>query len=209
MKNLSWFTLAMILSYTHFAVASQDSNTKNEGDKISFTIDANGYFMGSPNVTQEGGLASHMSLQGKSKQVGDTLINVIAEVKVRLKNGVPENCITPDGDQGISLDLVKSRGIVQLVKSGDQLFTKATSMSLCMSFKCFNQDGSAKEGCTFQPDATAEIIGGTGAFACAAGHLNDIQTRTILETNPQGQPFGSVSKYTAVGTLQNPKNCNN
>lgn len=209
MKNLSWVTLAIILSYAHFAVASQDSNTKNEEDKIDFTIDASGYFMGTPNVTEEGGLASHMSMRGRSKQVGETLINVIAEVKVKLKNGVPENCISPDGDQGISLDLVKSRGIVQLVKSGDQLFTKARSMDLCISFKCFNEDGSIKEGCSFQPDATAEIIGGTGAFACATGHITDIHTRTILGTNPQGEPFGSISKYTAKGTLQNPKNCNN
>ena len=209
MKNLSWVTLAMILSYTHFALASQDSNTKNEGDKIDFTIDASGYFMPSPIVIEEGGLATHMSMRGKSKQVGETLIDVLAEVKVKLNNGVPVNCITPDGDQGISLDLVKSSDVIQLKKSGDQLCTKSSTINVCISFKCFNQDGSPKEGCTFQANATNEIIGGTGAFACATGHTTDIHTRTILETNPKGEPFGSISKYTAVGTLQNPKNCNN
>lgn len=209
MKNLSWVTLAIILSSAHFAVASQDSNSKNEEDKIDFTMNGSGYFMASPIVNEEDGLASHMSMRGKSKQLGETVINVLAEVKVKLNNGVPVNCVTPDGDQGILAGLVKSRGVIQLVKNGDQIFTKASSINLCISFKCFNEDGSVKEGCTFQPTAKNEITGGTGEFACATGNMTDIHTRTVLAMNPRGEPFGSISEYTSKGTIQNPKNCNN
>lgn len=209
MKNLSWITLAIILSYAHFAVASQDSNTKNEGDKIDFTMSGNGYFMASPIINEEDGLASHMSMRGKSKQLGETVINVLAEVKVKLNNGVPVNCITPEGDQGILAVLVKSRGVIQLVKNGDQVFTKTSSINVCISSKCFNEDGSVKEGCTFQSIAANEIIGGTGEFACATGHTTDTHTRTVLSINQKGEPFGSISDYISKGTLHNPKNCNN
>ncbi|TXI37129.1 MAG: hypothetical protein E6Q59_08310 [Nitrosomonas sp.] len=209
MKNLSWVTLAIILSSAHFAVASQDSNSKNEEDKIDFTMNGNGYFMASPIINEEDGLASHMSMRAKSKQLGETVINVLAEVKVKLNNGVPVNCITPEGDQGILASLVKSRGVIQLAKSGDQLFTKTSSINVCIGSKCFNEDGSVKEGCTFQSIATNEIIGGTGEFACATGHTTDVHTRTVLSISPKGEPFGSISGYTSKGTLHNPKNCNN
>ncbi|UJP00242.1 MAG: hypothetical protein LZF64_00155 [Nitrosomonas sp.] len=209
MKSLSWVTLAIILSYAHFAVASQGSNSKNEEDRIDFTINGSGYFMASPIVNEEDGLASHMSMRGKSKQLGETVINVLDEVKVKLNNGVPVNCITPDGDQGILAVLVKARGVIQLVKNGDQLFTKTSSINVCINSKCFNEDGRAKEGCTFQSIAMNEVIGGTGEFACATGHTTDIHTRTVLSISSKGEPFGSISGYTSKGTIQNPKNCNN
>lgn len=196
MKNLSWVTLAIILSYAHFAVASQDSNSKNEEDKIDFTINGSGYLMASPIISEEDGLASHMSMRGKSKQLGETVINVLDEVKVKLNNGVPVNC----GDQGILAVLVKARGVIQLVKNGDQVFTKASSINVCIGSKCFNEDGSIKEGCTFQSIATNEIIGGTGEFACATGHTTDVHTRTVLSISPKGEPFGSISGYTSKGT---------
>lgn len=209
MKNLSWVTLAIILSYAHFAVASQDSNSKNEEDKIDFTINGSGYMMASPIISEEDGIASHMSMRGRSKQLGETVINVLDEVRVKLNNGVPVNCITPDGDQGILLVLVKAGAVIQLVKNGDQLFTKTSSINVCLGSKCFNEDGSTKEGCTFQSIATNEIIGGTGEFACATGHTIDTHTRKVLSVNQKGEPFGSISDYISKGTLHNPKNCNN
>ncbi|MBX9915809.1 MAG: hypothetical protein E6Q59_04975 [Nitrosomonas sp.] len=209
MKNLSWVTLAIILSYAHFAVASQDSNSKNEEDKIDFTMTGSGYFIHSSIQSREDGLTNHMNIRGKSKQIGEAIVNVLAEVRVKLENGVPENCITPQNDQGIRLDLVKARGVVQLAKSGDQIFTKGTKVDLCMSLRCFNEDGSIKEGCAFQPSATVEIKGGTGPFACATGHITDTHTRIVLAMNSKGEPFGSISSYSAQGTVQIPKSCDN
>lgn len=66
---------------------------------------------------------SHCRLLKKtqSKLLEYFVLEVTAEVKVKLNNGVPVNCITPDGDQGILAVLVKARGVIQLVKNGDQL----------------------------------------------------------------------------------------
>ena len=207
MKKFLLIVLTVILINVHFAMAAQDSNEKNTGDKIDFSLIGNGYFINSSIVNREDGLSNHMSMIGKSKQLGEASINVLAEVAVTLNNGIPKNCVTPDGDQGISAELVKAKGIIQLTKSGDQLFTEATALSLCISLQCFDEEGKVKEGCTFQPIATAKITGGTGKFSCASGQINDIHTRTVLAINPKGEPFGSISGYSGQGTIYIPNSC--
>ncbi len=209
MRKLLLIALTVILSNVHFATAAQDLNEKNANDKTDFSFAGNGYFVSTPvDINQDGVLASHMKLRGKSKQLGNASINVIADTKVELDaNGIPKSCVTPDGDQGISVALVKALGIVQL-KGGDQLFTEATSMSLCLSIsKCLDEEGKAKEGCTFKPAVTAKVIGGTGKFACASGHTTDDHIRTVLAIDPRGEPFGSASEYKIHGTVHIPSNC--
>ncbi|PXW82276.1 hypothetical protein C8R34_1331 [Nitrosomonas sp. Nm84] len=188
-------------------MATQDDGHGNTGDKVDFSLTGNGYFINSTIITRDDGLSNYMSLNGKSKQLGGALISVLAEVAVKLNDGVPESCLTPDGDQGVVAELVKSKGIIQLKKSGDQLFTEATALSLCISLKCFDEDGKTKEGCTFQPSATTKITGGTGKFSCASGHLKDTHTRTVLAINPKGEPFGSVSGYSGRGTVYTSNSC--
>lgn len=209
MRKLLLIALTVILGNVHFAMAAQDSNEQNANGKIDFSIAANGYFVSTPvDLNQDGVLASQMELRGKSKQLGDASINVIADTKVELDaNGIPKSCVTPDGDQGISIGLVKALGVVQL-KDGDQLFTEATSMSLCLSIsKCLDEEGRAKAGCTFKPAVTAKIIGGTGKLACASGNTMDDHIRTVLAIDPRGEPFGSASDYKIHGTVIIPSNC--
>lgn len=207
MKRLLWIALIVMLSNVHVAMATQDHNHGNTGDKVDFSLTGSGYFINSTIINRDDGLSNHMSMNVKSKQLGGALINFLAEVAVKLNDGVPESCLTPDGDQGIAAELVKAKGIIQLKKNGDQLFTEATALSLCISLKCFDEDGKVKEGCTFQPSATAKIIGGTGKFSCASGHLKDTHTRTVLAINPKGEPFGSISGYSGRGTIYTSNSC--
>lgn len=207
MKRLLWIALTVILSNVHVAMATQDDDHGNKGDKVDFSLTSSGYFINSTITTRDDGLSNHMNMNGKSKELGGALINVLAEVAIKLNDGVPESCLTPDGDQGVTAELVKGKGVIQLKKSGDQLFTEATELSLCISLKCFDENGRTKEGCTFQPSATAKITGGTGKFSCASGHIKDTHTRTVLAINPKGEPFGSVSGYNGRGTVYIADSC--
>lgn len=207
MKKLLWIALTVLLSNVHVAMATQDENHGKTGDKVDFSLTGSGYFINSTIITRDDGLSNLMSMDVKSKELGGALINVLAEVAVKLNGSVPESCLTPDGDQGVVAELVKTKGIIQLKKSGDQLFTEATALSLCISLKCFGEDGKTKEGCTFQPSAMAKITGGTGKFSCASGQIKDTHTRTVLAINPKGEPFGSVSGYSGQGTVYTSNNC--
>lgn len=208
MKKLLLIAMAVILGNAHLAIAAQDSNEKNSENKIDFSLGANGYFVSVPiDFNQDGVLASLASLNGRSKQLGEVSMSIIADAKVKLNNEIPESCLTPDGNPGIALELVKSRAVVQLKKSGEQLFTEATSLSTCVNLKCFDEEGET-DGCKFMVDITAEIIGGTGKYACASGHITDSQVRTVVAIDPKAEPFGSVSEYIARGTIDIPSSCN-
>lgn len=209
MKKLLWIALTVILGNVHVAMATQDHNHGDGAGKIDFSLIGNGYFVTTPiDLNQDGTLASHMSLSGKSKELGKVSVNVLAEIKVALdENKIPKSCVTPDGDQGISLEIVKANGIFQL-KNGDQFFTEGTSFSLCISMsKCFDEEGKIKAGCTFQPVATAKIIGGTGKFSCASGRSADEHIRTVLAIDPRGETFGSAAGFKIHGTINTVSSC--
>lgn len=202
MKKLLLIVLTVILANVNFAMATEE--------KIDFSFTGNGYFIKTPiDINQDGIPATLMNFSGQSKELGSVSLSILADSALNLdQHGIPKSCVTSDGHQGILVGLVRSEGVIQL-ESGDQLFTKATSLSACLNIsQCFDEQGRPKQGCTFQAITTAKFFGGTGKFACATGVSKHEHTRTVLEVDSQSQVFGNVSDFKMSGTVHIPSNCN-
>ena len=211
MKQFILLVIAMLSSNSFFAMASSDNShaQQNSQDAVKFSFIGNGYFFKtSIDVNNDGTFATLMTFTGKSKELGTGSGTILTDIRVGFdSNGAPKSCVTSDGFAGIAVELVKSRGVFQL-KNGDQLFTEATSLSSCLGInKCIDEQGKPKEGCEFQSEAKAKIIGGTGAFVCATGEIETGHTRRVLGVDTLADVFGSVSDVAFKGSVVVPASC--
>lgn len=213
MKQFILMATMILLSNSFFAMASSNNNhsRQNSEDAVKFSFIGNGYFFKtSIDVNNDSTFATLMTFTGKSKELGAGSGTILTDIQIGFdNNGAPKSCVTSDGFAGVAVELVKSRGVFQL-KNGDQIFTEATSLSSCLGInKCIDEQGKPKEGCEFQSEAKAKIIGGTGAFVCATGEMQTGHTRRVLAVDTLADVFGSVSNVTFKGSVVIPASCDN